>query len=440
MSEPRSHTEAGMTAAPSPSPGVSMDRRIATSRWRKLRRWLPIGVAGLGVCVATAAFELVPASGTLSVPAEEITSASAQEAPFQDYLPVRATVAPLHTVFVGAVEGGTVARVAVLDGASVKAGDMLATLSNPQLRLDVTSRGAAIAGQLGQISAQRLSLQQNLTTQDNAIAEASYNLLKAERELDIRRRLHEQGFESDAGVKSFEDETQYYTTRVSTLRQARIRDKAVSERQANEIDQTTARLKSNLDEVESSLDALVLRAPVDGRLTDFLMQPGQSLKQGDQIGQIDSEGAYRLDADIDEFYLGRVAEGEHAGADFDGTDARLTVSRVKPQVSNGQFRSELVFAGQPPAGLRRGESVEIRITLGQTRPALVLPAGPWLEGSGGSFAFVLDASGHHAVRRAIVSGRRNPEQVEIMSGLSAGDRVVTSSYGRFQNFSHLLVN
>ena len=416
-----------------------MDRRVARSRWSRLRRWMlpAIGLLAAGGAVSMA--WLIPASGTLAVSSAEITTSRTETLPFQDYLPVRATVAPLHTVYVGAVEGGEVERVAVQDGASVAAGAVLATLSNPQLQLDVTSREAAIAGQLGSVSAQRLTLQQNLTTADNSIAETSYNLLKAERDLDIRRRLHEQGFESDAGVKSFQDEARYYGTRLAMLKRARLSDQAVETRQADEIDQTALRLQRNLDVVERSLDALVLRAPVAGRLTDFLLQPGQSLKQGDQIGQIDSEGAYRLDADIDEFYLDRIAAGQHGTADFGGSPVAVAVSRVKPQVANGQFRAELVFDHTPPAGLRRGESTEVRITLGSTRPALVLPNGPWLEGSGGSFVFVLDSSGRHAIRRAITSGRRNPEQVEITSGLSAGEPVITSSYSRYANFSRLLV-
>ncbi len=352
---------------------------------------------------------------------------------------MRAVVAPLRTVYVGAVEGGQVEHVVALDGASVRAGDVLATLSNPQLQLDVTSREAQIAGQLGGISAQRLSLQQDQATQDNAVAETSYNLLKAQRELAIRESLHAQGFESDAGVKSFQDEARYYTTRLATLRTARTQGKLIAARQRDEIDRTAEGLRRNLAVVDRSLDALTLRAPLAGRLTNFLLEPGQTLKQGDQIGQIDSEDSYRLDADIDEFYLARVMQGQRATAEFDGRVTALHVSRVKPQVNNGQFRAELVFDGPPPPGLRRGESADVRLTLGRTSEALVLPNGPWLEGSGGSFAYVLDDGKGMAIRRAMTTGRRNPEQVEVTSGLRPGERVVTSSYARFQAFSRLLV-
>ena len=416
-----------------------MDRRIAPSRWAGLRRLLLPSSIILAVVAVAAAVEMVPGSGTLAVAADEITTAAVKAEAFQDYLPVHASVAPLRTVYVGAVEGGQVERVVASDGASVRPGDVLATLSNPQLQLDVTSREASIAGQLGGVSAQRLSLQQDEATQDNAIAETSYNLLKARRELAIRESLHGQGFESDAGVKSFQDEARYYATRLATLRNARAQGKIIAARQRDEIDETANSLRRSIAVADRSLEALVLRAPLAGRLTNFLLQIGQTLKQGDQIGQIDSEDAYRLDADIDEFYLPRIREGQRATAEFDGVGTLLHVSRVKPQVSGGQFRAELVFDGRAPSGLRRGESADVRLTLGQTSRALVLPNGPWLEGSGGSFAYVLDTGGRQAVRRAITTGRRNPEQVEVRSGLQPGDRIVTSSYTRFQAFKHLLI-
>jgi HlyD family secretion protein len=143
---------------------------------------------------------------------------------------------------------------------------------------------------------------------------------------------------------------------------------------------------------------------------------------------------------VDEFYLGRVAVGQHATADIDGAPVALTVARVKPQVANGTFRAELTFDGAPPAGLRRGESTECRITLGATRTATVLPNGAWLESSGGATAFVLDADGRHARRRAITTGRRNPDQVEILSGLAPGERVLISATSNYDKYNLLNVD
>jgi HlyD family secretion protein len=427
--------------APIPEPPPrreAMDRPVARSRWKARRPWIALAAA---VIVATGlGLWLIPPPGSLSVKVAEIEAAAVQRAPFQDYLPVRAEVAPLRTVFLGAISGGQVEKVLQLDGAQVAAGDALATLTNPELKLDVTSKEAEIAGRLGDTSAQELALERNRLDGEKEVSETNYSLLTAERDLDIRQRLHEQGFASDAEVKTFATQAAYYRNRLKDLKSGQAREDSIAHAQAAQIAQTDQSLRSNLGVVRSSLDALVIRAPVAGRLTDFILQPGQSLKAGDPVGQIDSEGAYKLTADVDEFYLGRVAPGQRAVADVDGNTAPLSVSRVLPQVTNGRFRVELTFDRAPPTALRRGQALDIRITLGDTRPALIAPNGAWLDGSGGTYAFVMANDGRRATRRPITIGRRNPEQVEITSGLRPGERVVTSSYAGFDKFSHLILH
>jgi putative ABC transport system ATP-binding protein len=167
--------------------------------------------------------------------------------------------------------------------------------------------------------------------------------------------------------------------------------------------------------VEDSLGALTLRAPVAGRLTNFTIQPGQMLKPGDPVGQVDSEGAWKMVADVDEYYLGHVQVGQQARGEG---DLRLTVTKVLPAVTDGRFRIELAFVGAAPQGLHRGQTIDLRITLGATTMATLAPVGGWLDSGGGSSAFVLDASGTRASRRPVKVGRRNPEMAEILSGFS----------------------
>ena len=269
-----------------------MDRRVVhSSRFSRRTVWIAGGVAA--VVVAVLLVSLIPPPGSLTVKAADLEIGAVQRMPFQDYLPVRGEVAPLHTVFVGAVEGGQVASVIAQDGAEVKAGEALATLSNPQLRLDVISKEAEIAGRLGDASGQTLSLQRNRLDREKEVAETSYNLLKAQHDLDVRQQLHDKGFVSDAEVKTFADQTAYYQNRLQALKSGQHQEDAISTAQAAEIGQTGKRLRDNLGIVASSLDALTVRAPVAGRLTDFTLQPGQSLKAGDPVGQIDSRAPTR---------------------------------------------------------------------------------------------------------------------------------------------------
>ena len=429
------------TSEPAPlAPGASMDRRIEKPRAR-ISRPMQIGAAVVAaIVVFIGLIRMLPPPNSLSVKASALEIGQVQNTAFQDYLPVRAEIAPLSTVYVTAVSGGQVDKVIVLDGSEVAEGASLATLSNPQLKLDVTSKEAEIAGRLGDTSAQQLALERNRLDREKEVSETSYSLLKAQHDLDTRQHLHDLGFVSDAEVKSFTDEANYYRDRLKALKAGEQEENAIAGAQAAQIRQTGSSLNSNLAVVKSSLDALVVRAPVAGRLTDFTLQPGQSLKAGDQVGQIDSEGAYKLTADVDEYYLGRVTAGQPATGDFDGHTVALTVSRVLPQVTSGRFRVELTFNKPPNTGLHRGESTDVRITLGDTQQALVAPNGAWLEEGGGSYAFVLDGGGHRADRRPITVGRRNPQQVEITSGLHPGDRVVTSSYDGYAKSTHLILH
>jgi len=399
-----------------------MDRRVERRPalwWRRRATLIAVAL----VLVAVAVWRFLPASGSTDVAAADIETGTIQRAPFADYLPVRATVAPRITTLVGVLSGGQVEKLLVQDGTMVAEGQPLATLANPALKLDVLTREAQIASQLGSVAGENLGIERNRLDRAGQIAQANYDLIKARRDLSIRQQLHDQGFLSDEGIKSYAAEADYQEKRLAQLRSGSSAEARITATQGQRLEDTRKRLASNLAAVRAGLDALVIRAPVAGRLTNFTIQPGQTLKPGDPAGQVDSEGSWKLEADVDEYYLGRVRVGQKANAD----GIRLTVSRVLPSVKDGRFRVELAFDGAAPAGLNRGQTLDIRITLGSTAPALVAPTGGWLDAGGGSSAFVLDADGRHARRRAVKTGRRNPEQVEILSGLEPGDRIVTSS-------------
>jgi len=418
-------------------PADSMDRPVAKP---KRRRW--VLVAGAVAAVAAAgvgAYVLLPGAHSIAVKASEVQIAQVRREPFLDYVPVRAAVEPQVTVFVTAVEGGQVEQVLAQDGADVAAGQPLARLANPQLRLAVVSKEAEIAGRLGDVSGQELALQKSQADRERELAQATYELQKARRELDRRQHLHDIGFESDVALKTAQDEAAYNQGRVAALQSGGVREGRIGADQQARIRALSGRLNDNLSAVEASLDALVVKAPMKGRLTAFVLHPGQPLKAGETVGQVDSVGAYKLTAELDEFYLGRVAVGQAASADVGGRAAPLKVSAVLPQVAQGRFHVEFVFQGAAPPDLRRGQSLDVRLTLGDTRPALTLPNEAWLEGSGGRYAFVLRPDGRHADRREITVRRRNPQQAEVTSGLAAGDRVVVSSYAGLAPYAHLIL-
>ena len=415
-----------------------MDRPIVRSGFRMTRRlWIALGIvaaAALGITIWLA----VPDAGSLTVDAGDIRTGRVVRAPFHDNIPLRAEVAPLETVLVTAIVGGQVTKRIGTDGDMVFQGAPLVTLSNPEMELEVASRAADITGRLSDVGGQRVTVQNDRQDSDGKVAEARNALARAQRELSNKQFLFDKGIVTTAAIAPLRDEVAFRREQLARAQSGSSEQRATVSRQNVRIDETERQLQGSLSLVRGSLDALTVKAPVTGRLTAFSVQLGQAIKPGDPVGQIDSEGQWKLTADVDQFHLGRVAPGQRAVADVGGRQAVMTVSKVLPEVANGRFRVEMQFAGAPPTGLNRGQVVNVRLVLGADQTAVVAPAGSWLDGAGTS-AWVLNAAGDRAQKRAIAAGRRNSDQVEILSGLAPGARIVTSPTAAYAAYDTLYI-
>lgn len=412
-----------------------MDRLVVSRRIGRRLRWL-LMVVGMAAAVGLVALFL-PASGSLVVDTREIDTGAVVRAPFQDYLPFRAEIAPMRSVVVSAVAEGTVDTLDVADGVLVSKGATLVRFDNPALRLEVAAREVEIASRLTDLSAQELALRRTGTELDSTTAAAANEVLRADHELLQRQTLFDKGLLSPTALVPYQRDAAFRHERLTALQAADHDARTAAARQLARLAATRALLSVNLAAVHGELSSLLVRAPAAGRLTGFVLQPGQAVKAGNPLGQIDSEGAYKLIGEVDEFYLARLSPGQHATATIDSADAPLTVDRVLPQVAGGRFKIELAFAGAAPAGMRRGQTVDARITLGGAHGATVAPNGPWLD-AGGTTAFVVDPGGSSAARRAITIGRRTPKQVEIAGGLHAGERIVTSGIAGYRTQTRLI--
>lgn len=413
-----------------------MDRVVVRKRWR---RWAPAAI-GLGVLLAAVVGYLVLSPmGARAIESDGAEITEVVQADFHDFVPARGSVTPRQSVFLDAVEGGRVDRLLVEDGAVVQAGQLLAVLTNPQLALEVGSREAEISARLGDARGQLLQLQRSRVDRERELAQARFDLLRAEQNLEICSSLHAQGYVSEAEIRTRTAEAEHYRQRVAALEASARPESEMMRGQSAEIRQMQAQLQDNLGSVRGTLSALEVRAPTAGRLTAFELQLGQTVAASQRIGQIDTEGDYKLTADVAENYLGRVSVGQTARAEYEGESYDLRVSRILPQVSEGRFLIELTFQGDAPPSLSRGQSMELELTLGATQPALVIPNGPFMQDTGGTWIFVVSADGGRAERRAIRTGRRNPQFIEVLDGLRPGERVLTSSYDGLAEETRLIL-
>jgi HlyD family secretion protein len=211
----------------------------------------------------------------------------------------------------------------------------------------------------------------------------------------------------------------------------------VRKEQIAQLKKTLALLNTNLDAAQKSIDALTIRAPMDGQLTALDAEIGQSKPQGAVLGQVDSLDRFKLTAQVDEFYLGRVRAGQQALPTINGREYKAVVGKVYPQVSNGTFKIDLTFSGAAPAGIHNGQAVDLKLELGGTSKAMLLANGPFYQDTGGNWVFVLKNGSTTATRRNVRLGRRNPEYVEVLEGLEPGDRVIVSSYAAYQNIDRV---
>ncbi|SFK36992.1 HlyD family secretion protein [Caulobacter sp. UNC279MFTsu5.1] len=402
-----------------------MDRRIER-RWRPTPalRWA-VGLGAVAVA-GLLAWGLSPRAGTVEVDSAALSFGVVVRAPYLDYAQLRAEVAPAQTTFVAAETSGRVEAVPAADGDLVAAGQELARLSNPQLSLEVTTREADIAARLSENTGRLMSLKSAEENREQALADTAHALSRARQELDRRQILLAKAMLSPSAVQSYVEEVDYQKERLATLRAAQRSDAAFYAEQRAQAARSAQDLRRSLVETRAGRSALVVRAPTAGRLTAFDLKPGQAVRMGDPLGQVDAEGAYKLRAKLDEFYLPRLSVGQSAQATVRDRPVSARVTKVFPQISDGRATLELAFEGVPPEGLRRGETIDLRLSLGRPQAAVVAPSGAWLNDTGGTFAFVLSPDGARAERRAIVLGRRNPEQAEVLGGLKPGERIVTA--------------
>jgi HlyD family secretion protein len=406
--------------------GGAMDKVVVRKRIDK--RILIGGAGGLALILILAFWLFAPRAGSQSVAMDRLTISTVDKGVFEDFLPLRARVTPLVTVYLDAVEGGRVEKRVVEDGAQVTEGQLLAVLSNAELQLSTLEKQAEVEQQLNNMRSQELALTQTRNSNLRDLNQAETDLAKARRLYDLQKDLADKGFVAKKTFNDTKDDLQYQQQRLAILQRSIAQTEALQSSQLVQLRAAAGSLSSSMGIARNSLGQLNIRAPVTGQLSGFDIQLGQSLQQGQRIGQIDSAGADKLVADVDEFYLGRVRAGQTATVDADGKTYRMKVTKVLPQVRNGQFQAELIFIGGEPQSIQRGQTLQVKLTLGDSSRAVLIPNGAFFNDTGGQWVFVVDSGGSSATKRQIQIGRKNADFIEVLGGLKPGEKVVTSSY------------
>lgn len=376
---------------------------------------------------------------SLSVNSQRITVSPVTVGTFEDFIPLRGRLVPRSTVYLDAIEGGRVDAVLVEDGTIVEAGDLIAVLSNTTLQLEVLGREAAVTEQLNNMRTIELQLEQNRLSHKRNLIEIDYQIIRLNRAVARQRDLASKNLASRSTIEELEDELTYFKNRRAITLESQATDTRMQEQQLNQLREAGSQLQTGLGFAKKNLDDLNVRAPLPGKLSGFNIEIGQSISRGGRLGQIDDPDGYKLNVKIDEFYLGRVDLQQAAVAEHRGNDIDLQISKIYPQVNAGKFEVDMALANEP-SGLRRGQTMQVRLTLGDNSDAILIPNGSFYQETGGNWVFVVSADGSEAVRRPVRLGRRNTDFIEVLDGLQPGEQVVTSPYTSYTDMDRLALD
>ena len=432
MVKARSEPDISPAGAPS---GAAMDRVI-----RRRSPWIVRGIVLAAVAAAgvTAFLLLRPDSEkSVEVQGSRITIAKVTRGQFEDIIQVRGRVTPLRTTFVDTASGGQVEKILVEDGATVERGQLLIELSNTQLQLDLISREAQITEQLNNLRGLELAQEQTRLVHEREMVEVRYQIKRLKRQIATNEPIVESGATPRIELDDMKEELEYYEKRLKVQTDTRGAADKLQRQQLVQLRAASQQLEKNLVIARKNLESLAVKAPAAGKLSAFTLEIGQSLAAGDRIAQIDDPTNYKVVVDIDEFYLPRVDIGQRADYPLESATYQLEVAKIRPQVQNGQFQVELVFKGDAPSAVRRGQTAQVRLQLGQPGEAVMVPNGAFYNDTGGAWVFVVSSDRGHAVKRNVRLGRRNPQHIEVLDGLVVGEEIVTSPYTNYLDMDRL---
>ena len=416
-----------------------MDTIIKKKKWTTQRILLMIGGAALVVLIL-ASFFSTTGKAKLNVDTQRITISEVTKGNFQEFIPIDGVVLPIKTIYLDATEGGQVQNILVEDGTTLAQGQPILQLANTDLQLEMVNRETAVFDLMNNLQDTRNLMRQNRIAQLNQLADIEHNLTEAKRVYDMNKKLYADKVIPQQDFLQSQNNHNYYLRKRSLIKQTLAQDSISMRQQIQQMEESVGRMQSNLALMRKKMDDLTIKAPVAGQITSLNAEIGESKNRGQRIGQIDVLNGFKVRANIDEHYISRIFTGQQGEFAFDGKTYSLSVKKVYTQVTNGQFQVDMEFTKDVPQGIRRGQTLQVRLALSDQTQAVLVPKGGFYQKTGGNWIFKVDENGKKAYKADIRLGRQNPEYYEVLEGLNPGDKVVTSSYESYEDMGELVIN
>ena len=415
-----------------------MDRVIQKKKWSAKRIMMITGIT-LIVLLIVLSFYFTSGKSRLNVNTERITISEIKKGPFKDNIPVNGGVMPLTSIYLDAIEGGRVEEKFVDDGAVMTKGQSILRLSNTDLELSLVQQETQVFNLLTQMQISRNAAQQNTVSKLNQLTDADNLLKEAERIYNLNKTLYAQKAIGLQEFKQSENNYQYQLQKQKLTSQILQQDSINTKTEVEQAKQSYARTQNALGVMRKKVGDLIVRSPIDGQLTSLDAEIGQNKNKGERLGQIDVLDGFKVRVDVDEHYISRIYPNQTGTFTFAGKEHKLKIKKIFTQVTAGRFQVDMEFEGEEPKGIRRGQTLQIVLSLSDETQAIVVPRGAFFQQTGGNWIFKVSENGKTAYRIPIQLGRQSIDQYEVLEGLNPGDKVITSSYENFGNIQELVL-
>lgn len=408
---------------------------------KKFRLSNILKISGVVVLVAmiTYVFFLTGGASRLNVNTERLTISTVTQGIFQENVPVNGVVLPISTIYLDALEGGRVEELYVEDGAILQQGAPILRLSNTDLELSLVNQETSVYNLLTQMQISQTAARQNTINRLNQKTEVESAYIEAERVYNLNKKLYEKKAIGKQEYLESENNFNYQKERMQLAKEVLKQDSIAVAQVNNQEASSYSRTQSALELMRKKVGDLIVKAPVDGQLTSLDAEIGQSKNKGERLGQIDVLNGFKVRVDIDEHYISRIYAGQKGTSTINNKTYTLVIKKVFTQVTNGRFQVDMEFEGSIPEGIRRGQTISVRVALSEEKEAIMIPKGSFFQETGGNWIFIVNKNGNTAYRKDIQLGNQNTEYYEVLSGLEPGDKVITSNYNNYKDIEELIL-
>lgn len=290
------------------------------------------------------------------VSATSVRVAEVQEGDFVEYVNSDGVLYPIRTHRINAKEGGMVQRVVADNGAMVRKGDTILLLANPELERNIDDMRDTYHKSVNNYKERIIEMEQKSLTLQQQTLQTAYELRRLEKQYNLDCEEFRMGIKSKAELEVSQDEYNYRKTAAELQMKSLVQDSAMNVIRREMLDADLATEQKKLWRSSERLRDLIIFATADGQLSNLSVTSGKQVGAGEELCEIKVLDSYKLQLNVSEYYIDRITTGQAATVNYGGSTYNLFVSRVIPEVNNGTFTVEMLFADSVPQNARVGKS------------------------------------------------------------------------------------